>query len=131
MGRYLPLLLITIFLSSSYGNKNLNRILQANVVKKIDDWVHDNKIQVKKRMEWVDLISPITDILSISKKHRKELFSDYKETQIVKLKQSILAIEKAEKNLFNDKVRLNHLVEPLKNQKLVYEVVLKSLSPKF
>ena len=105
-----------------------NKVLQADVVKKIDEWVHNNKIQVKRRMEWVDLINPFTDILSIPKKHRKELFSDYKETQIVKLKHSIIAIEKAEKNLLNDKVRLNHLVEPLKNQKLIYEVVLKSLS---
>jgi hypothetical protein len=105
-----------------------NRILQANVVKKIDDWVHDNKIQVKKRMEWVELIHPLTDLFAIPKEKRKELFSHYKETQIVKLKQSISAIEKAEKNLFNDKVRLNHLVEPLKNQRLVYKVVLESIS---
>ena len=97
------------------------------MVKKIDGWVNDNKIKVKKRMEWVDLINPITDILSISKKHRKELFSDYKETQIAKLTQSIKAIEKAEKNLVNDDVRLFHLSEPLKNQRLIYEVVLKTL----
>ena len=104
-----------------------NRVLLEDVVKKIDGWVNDNKIKVKKRMEWVDLINPITDILSISKKHRKELFSDYKETQIAKLTQSIKAIEKAEKNLFNDDVRLFHLSEPLKNQRLIYEVVLKTL----
>jgi hypothetical protein len=104
-----------------------NRVLLEDVVKKIDGWVNDNKIKVKKRMEWVDLINPITDILSISKKHRKELFSDYKETQIAKLTQSIKAIEKAEKNLVNDDVRLFHLSEPLKNQRLIYEVVLKTL----
>ena len=104
-----------------------NRVLLEDVVKKIDGWVNDNKIKVKKRMEWVYLINPITDILSISKKHRKELFSDYKETQIAKLTQSIKAIEKAEKNLFNDDVRLFHLSEPLKNQRLIYEVVLKTL----
>ena len=105
-----------------------SRVLQADVVEKIDDWVHDNKIQVKKRMEWVELIHPLTDLFAIPKEKRKELFSHYKETQIVKLKQSISAIEKAEKNLFNDKVRLNHLVEPLKNQRLVYKVILESLS---
>ena len=104
-----------------------NRVLREDVVKKIEGWVNDNKIKVKKRMEWVYLINPITDILSISKKHRKELFSDYKETQIAKLTQSIKAIEKAEKNLFNDDVRLFHLSEPLKNQRLIYEVVLKTL----
>lgn len=104
-----------------------NRVLLEDVVKKIDGWVNDNKIKVKKRMEWVDLINPITDILSISKKHRKELFSDYKETQIAKLTQSIKAIEKAENNLVNDDVRLFHLSEPLKNQRLIYEVVLKTL----
>ena len=105
-----------------------NRVLQANVVKKIDDWVHDNKIQVNKRMEWVELIHPLTDLFIIPREHRKELFSHYKETQMVKLKQSISAIEKAEKELFNDQVRLYHLTEPLKNQKLVYKVVLESLS---
>ncbi len=105
-----------------------SRVLQVDVVKKVDEWVHNNKIQVKKRMEWAKLINPITDLLEIPKKTRKELFADYKETQLVKLKQSISAIEKAEKNLYNDKVRLHHLVEPLKNQKLIYEVVLKSLS---
>ena len=40
-------------------------------------------------MDWVDLINPITDLLRIPKETRKELFSDYKETQIVKLKQGI------------------------------------------
>jgi hypothetical protein len=79
-------------------------------------------------MEWVELIKPITDLLKIPKKTRKELFADYKETQIVKLKQSIDAIDKAENNLYNDNVRLVHLVEHLLNQKLVYQVVLKSLS---
>ena len=63
-----------------------NRVLQADVVKKIDDWVYDNKIQVKKRMEWVELIHPLTDLFAIPKGKRKEPFSHYKETQIVKLK---------------------------------------------
>ena len=79
-------------------------------------------------MEWVELIHPLTDLFIIPREHRKELFSHYKETQMVKLKQSISAIEKAEKELFNDQVRLYHLTEPLKNQKLVYKVVLESLS---
>ena len=104
-----------------------NRVLQADVVEKVDEWVGKNKIKIKKRMEWVDLVNPVTDILTISKQHRKELFSDYKETQITKLKQAIEAIEKAEINLFNDEVRLIHLVEPLSNQKLVYQVVLKAI----
>jgi len=104
-----------------------NRVLQTDTVHKIFIWEHDNKIKKIKRMEWVDLINPITDLLKIPKKTRKELFSDYKETQIVKLKQSISAIEEAEKNLYNDEIRLNHLVEPLLNQKMVYEVVLKTL----
>ena len=76
----------------------------------------------------MELVNPLTGIFELSKKHRKELFSDYKETQQIKLKQAISAIEKAEKNLFNEEVRLIHLTEPLQNQRLVYEVVLKSLS---
>ena len=43
------------------------------------------------------------------------------------LTQSIKAIEKAEKNLVNDDVRLFHLSEPLKTKRLIYEVVLKTL----
>ena len=58
----------------------------------------------------------------------KELFSDYKETQQIRLKQAISAIVKAEKNLFNEEVRLIHLTEPLQNQRLVYKVILKSIS---
>ena len=103
------------------------RVLQGDVVDKVFKWEKDNKITKTKVMEWVELINPITDLLRIPKKTRKELFSDYKETQIVKLKQSISAIEEAEKNLYNDEIRLNHLVEPLLNQKMVYEVVLKTL----
>ena len=79
-------------------------------------------------MEWVDLINPITDLLKIPKKTRKELFSDYKETQIVKLKQYISAMEKAGKILYNDEIRLIHLVEPLINHKLVYQIVLKTIT---
>ena len=42
---------------------------------------------------------------------------------------SLLGVKnKAENNLYNDNVRLVHLVEHLLNQKLVYQVVLKSLS---
>lgn len=105
-----------------------NRVLLVQTVDKVYKWVHDNKILTKNKFEWVELVNPLTGIFELSKKHRKELFSDYKESQIVKLKQSISAIEKAEKELFNDQVRLNHLTEPLKNQKLVYKVVLESLS---
>jgi hypothetical protein len=121
---------ITLFSNSLFETPKIikSRVLQVDVVEKVDAWVLENKIKVKKRMEWVDLVNPITCILSISKERRKKLFSDYKETQIVKLKQAIEAIEKAEKDLYNDKVRLIHLVEPLSNQKLVYQVVLKSLS---
>ena len=46
---------------------------------------------------------------------------------IKKLNQAIESIEKAENNLFNDEVRLIHLVEPLSNQKLVYQVALKAI----
>ena len=104
-----------------------NRVLQTDTVHKIFIWEHDNKIKKIKRMEWVDLINPITDLLKIPKKTRKELFSDYKETQIVKLKQYISAMEKAGKILYNDEIGLYHLVEPLLNQKMVYEIVLKTL----
>ena len=103
------------------------RVLQGDVVDKVIKWEKENNITKTERMEWVELINPITDLLRIPKKTRKELFSYYKETQIVKLKQSISAIEEAEKNLYNDEIRLNHLVEPLLNQKMVYEVVLKTL----
>ena len=75
------------------------RVLQGDVVDKVIKWEKDNNITKTERMEWVELINPITDLLRIPKKTRKELFSDYKETQIVKLKQSIDAIEKAEKRL--------------------------------
>lgn len=104
------------------------RVLQGDVVDKIFKWEKDNNITKTNKKEWVNLINPITDLLKIPKKTRKELFSDYKETQIVKLKQSIDAIDKAENNLYNDNVRLVHLVEHLLNQKLVYQVVLESLS---
>ena len=104
------------------------RVLQGDVVDKIYKWEKDNNITKTNMTEWVNLINPITDLLKIPKKTRKELFADYKETQIVKLKQSIDAIDKAENNLYNDNVRLVHLVEHLLNQKLVYQVVLKSLS---
>tara|TARA_Y100000031_G_C8165299_1_gene359034 strand:- start:300 stop:1025 length:726 start_codon:yes stop_codon:yes gene_type:complete len=105
-----------------------NRVLQTDTVHKIFIWEHDNKIKKIKRMEWVDLINPITDLLKIPKKTRKELFSDYKETQIVKLKQYISAMEKAGKILYNDEIRLIHLVEPLINHKLVYQIVLKTIT---
>ena len=105
-----------------------NRVLQTDVVDKIFKWEKDNKITKTKMMEWVELINPITDLLKIPKKTRKELFADYKETQIVKLKQSIEAIEKAEEDLFNDEIRLWHLVEPLLNYKMIYKVILKSLT---
>ena len=105
-----------------------NRVLLVQTVDKVYKWVHDNKILTKNKFEWVELVNPLTGIFELSKKHRKELFSDYKETQQIKLKQAISAIEKAEKNLFNEEVRLIHLTEPLQNQRLVYEVVLKSLS---
>jgi hypothetical protein len=105
-----------------------NRVLQIDVVDEIFNWEKDNKITKTKTMEWVELINPITDLLKIPKKTRKELFADYKETQIVKLKQSIEAIEKAEEDLFNDKIRLWHLVEPLLNYKMIYKVILKSLT---
>ena len=120
----------TLYSDSLFKTPNVTttRVLQGDVVDKIFKWVKDNKITKTKKWEWVDLINPLTGLLSISKKHRKELFSDYKETQIVKLNQSIKATEKAENNLYNDNVRLVHLVEPLLNQKLVYQVVLKSLS---
>ena len=103
------------------------RVLRGDVIDKILKWEKDNKITKTKVMEWVDLINPITDLLKISKKNRKKLFSDYKETQIVKLKQSIDAIEKAEKILYNDEIRLYPLVEPLLNQKMIYKIVLKTL----
>ena len=105
-----------------------NRVLQTDTVHKIFIWEHDNKIKKIKRMEWVDLINPITDLLKIPKKTRKELFSDYKETQIVKLIQYISAMEKAGKILYNDEIRLIHLVEPLINHKLVYQIVLKTIT---
>ena len=104
-----------------------NRTLHGDVVDKIFKWGKDNKITKTKVMDWVDLINPITDLLRIPKETRKELFSDYKETQIVKLKQSIDAIEKAEKILYNDEIRLYPLVEPLLNQKMIYKIVLKTL----
>jgi hypothetical protein len=104
-----------------------NRTLRGDVVDKIFKWGKDNKITKTKAMDWVDLINPITDLLRIPKETRKELFSDYKETQIVKLKQSIDAIEKAEKILYNDEIRLYPLVEPLLNQKMIYKIVLKTL----
>jgi len=104
------------------------RVLQGDVVDKIFKWEKDNKITKTNKMEWVYLIKPITDLLKIPKKTRKELFADYKETQIVKLKQSIDAIDKAEKNLYNDEVRLFHLVEQLRNYKLIYKIVLKTLN---
>tara|TARA_B100000131_G_scaffold206521_1_gene198614 strand:+ start:141 stop:311 length:171 start_codon:yes stop_codon:yes gene_type:complete len=55
-------------------------------------------------MELVELINPLTELFAIPKEKRKELFSHYKETNIVKLEQLISAIEKTEKKLFNDKV---------------------------
>ena len=103
------------------------RVLQGDVVDKVFKWEKDNKITKTKVMEWVELINPITDLLRIPKKTRKELFSVYKETQIVKLKQYISAIEEAEKILYNDEIRLYPLVEPLLNQKMVYEIFLKTL----
>ena len=112
-------------------NVKTSRVLQRDVVDKIWKWEKENKIKVRdetNRMEWVDLINPITDLLKIPKKTRKELFADYKETQITKLKQSISAIEKAEKCLNNDEIRLMHLVEPLMNHKQVYEIVLTTIT---
>jgi hypothetical protein len=109
-------------------NVTTNRVLQGDVVDKIFKWEKDNKIIKTKRLEWVELINPITDLLKIPKKTRKELFANYKETQIVKLKQSIDAIDKAENILYNDDVRLFHLVEPLRNYKLIYKIVLKTLN---
>ena len=103
-----------------------SRVLQGDVVNKVIKWENENKIIKTKMMEWVDLINPITDLLKIPKITRRELFSDYKETQIVKLKQSIEAIEKAEKSLFNDEIKLFHLVEPLLNYKMLYKIVLKT-----
>tara|TARA_B100001250_G_scaffold107398_1_gene90585 strand:- start:1667 stop:2392 length:726 start_codon:yes stop_codon:yes gene_type:complete len=105
----------------------VNRVLQGDTVDKVHKWEIDNKIKKTKMLEWVDLIHPLTGLFGLSKENRKQLFSDYKETQITKLKKAIQAIEKAEKNLYNDEVRLVHLVEPLSNQKLVYQVVLKAI----
>ena len=48
-------------------------------------------------MELVELINPLTDLFAIPIEKRKELFSHYKETNTVKLKQLILAIKKTEK----------------------------------
>ena len=120
----------TLYSDSLFKTPNVTttRVLQGDVVDKIFKWEKDNKITKTKRMEWVELINPITDLLKIPKKTRKELFSDYKETQIVKLKQSIDAIDKAENILYNDEVRLFHLVEQLRNYKLIYKIVLKTLN---
>ena len=120
----------TLYSKNLFKTPNIttSRVLQADTVEKVLKWEFDNNIKSKTKMEWIDLIHPLTGLFSISKEDRKALFSGYKETQITKLQQAISAIEKAEKNLSNEEVRLNHLVEPLRNQKLVYEVVLKSLS---
>ena len=116
----------TLYSNSLFKTPNVitKTLLQREVVDKIFYWEKNNKITKTKRMEWVELIKPITDLLKIPKKTRKELFADYKETQIVKLKQSIDAIDKAEKCLYNEKIRLYHVAEPLKNQKLLYQIVL-------
>ena len=119
----------TLYSDSLFKTPNVTttRVLQGDVVAKIFKWEKDNKITKTERMEWAKLINPITDLLRIPKETRKELFSVYKETQIVKLKQYISAIEEAEKNLYNDEIWLYHLVEPLLNEKMVYEIVLKTL----
>ena len=120
---------ITLYSNSLFKTPDVTttRVLQGDVVDKIFKWGKDNKITKTKVMDWVDLINPITDLLRIPKETRKELFSDYKETQIVKLKQYISAMEKAGKILYNDEVGLYHLVEPLLNQKMIYKIVLKTL----
>ena len=43
-------------------------------------------------------------------------------------KHPVEAIEKAEEDLFNDEIRLWHLVEPLLNYKMIYKMILKSLT---
>jgi hypothetical protein len=101
-----------------------NSVLLTKVVEKIFDWESANKIPKKKNFEWVDIIKPIVDLLDIPKDKRKELFHYYKETQQAKLEQSIAAIKKAEANLYNDTIRLPHLVEPLKIYKAIYQLAL-------
>ncbi|MBT3947790.1 MAG: hypothetical protein HN999_00435 [Candidatus Marinimicrobia bacterium] len=101
-----------------------NRVLSAKVVEKVFEWEQLNDIPKNSALEWVDVIKPVVDLLDIPKDKRKELFHDYKETQQVKLEQSIAAIKKAEANLFNDKVVLPHLLEPLKIYKALYQLAL-------
>ena len=100
------------------------RVLSAGVVEDVFEWERKNNIPKEKALEWVDLVKPITDLLDFSKKKRKELYKYYKETQQVKLETAIKAIEKAEKNLYNDEIRLFHLVEPLRNTKSIYQLAL-------
>ena len=101
-----------------------NRVLSTKVIEKIFDWESANKIPKKRKFEWLDIIKSIVDLLDIPKEKRKELFKYYKETQQVKLEQSIEAIKKAEANLYNDAIRLPDLVEPLKIYKAIYQLAL-------
>ncbi len=66
-----------------------NSVLSTKVVEKIFDWESANKISKKRNFEWLVIIKPIVDLLYIPKEKRKELFKYYKETQQVKLYQSI------------------------------------------
>lgn len=100
------------------------RVLLLEVVKKIFEWEQLNDIPKNSNLEWVDVIKPVVDLLDIPKDKRKELFHYYKETQQAKLEQSIAAIKKAEANLYNDTIRLPHLVEPLKIYKAIYQLAL-------
>jgi len=102
-----------------------NRVLHLEVIQKVYEWELANKIPKEKALDWVELVKPIIDLLSIPKETRKELFQQYKETQQVKLETAIKAIEKAEKNLFNDEIRLFHLVESLKAYKSIYQFALE------
>ena len=54
-----------------------NRVLQLEVVQKVYEWELINKIPKEKPLDWVELVKPITDLLSIPKETRKKLFQHY------------------------------------------------------
>lgn len=57
--------------------------------------VHGAKVSIVSIVsEWVDLITPLLGVFDLTQNQRKELFSKYKESKIVKLTEAIEALDR-------------------------------------
>lgn len=107
-----------------------SRTMTVRTVKKIQEWMSENKIHSKSYSELYQIINRFIPFIELPEDDRKELFRLYKDTQLAKLELAIKGLKKAEKNIWNDEVKLIKVWNAILGHIKAYEIFRNNLNKK-